>query len=176
MPQSTFNTSTVSPFALTGADLSSSGRLSPVQGRRLSTQSARLRAERAAFRLAEDDRVRLVFLFGSAVDPPGPTVGDVDLAIVTAEDLSLNEFLELRADVVDAAGDVDLVSLNEASIVLCWEVARSGVCLYAAEADEKLAFILQAQRRYWDFRPFLDRHWELAGLRIAERRRHGIQT
>lgn len=139
---------------------------------RLTQEKARERAERAASRLAADPRVRLVYLFGSAVDPSVAAVRDVDLAVWTQPVLSSRRLLELRADAVLAAGGpVDLVSLNRASILLAREVAETGVCLYARSEEAEVEFVTRARSRYWDFRPFLEVQWRHAGERLEQRRR-----
>lgn len=139
---------------------------------RLDPETARELAGHAASRLGRDPRVRLVYLFGSAVDPDVPGVRDVDLAIWSEPPLSTRELLELRADAVLAAGGpIDLVSLNRASILLAWEVAESGVCLYAQPAEAEVEFVTRARSRYWDFKPFLEVQWRHAGERLEERRR-----
>ena len=135
-------------------------------------EEARRCALRAAQHLARDPHVRLVYLFGSAADPSRTTVRDVDLAVLTDPPLAQDELLRLRADVVLAVGgEIDLVSLNDASVVLAWEVADSGDCLYASDPDTEVAFVTRARARYWDFKPFLDEQWRLAGQRLEERQR-----
>src|ERR1035437_9036563 len=142
------------------------------RSQRLSAEEARSGAERAAQFLTGDPRVRLVFLFGSAADPGRPAVRDVDLAVLTNPPLSLDELMRLRADVVGATGaPIDLVSLNDASVILAWEVADSGRCLYARDADAETEFVPRARSRYWDFKPFLDQQWRLTAQRLEERRR-----
>lgn len=139
---------------------------------RISVQEATRRAAVAVRVLAGDPRVRLVFLFGSAAHGERPTVGDVDLAIFTEPALDLDELLRLRADVVVAAGGaVDLVSLNQAGVRLGWEVADTGRCLYAATPEEETDFVVRARSRYWDFKPYLEAQWRLAGERLEERLR-----
>jgi hypothetical protein len=66
---------------------------------------------------------------------------------------------------------IDLVSLNDASVVLAWEVADSGRCLYARDPDAEIGFVTRARARYWDFKPFLDQQWRLTAERLEERRR-----
>jgi len=140
--------------------------------RHLDAAAARDAARRAAICLAEDPRVQLVYLFGSAADSAQDTVRDVDIAIQSEPPLSFDELLRLRADAVAAAGaPLDLISLNEASVVLAHEVADSGECLYARTSDAEVDFVTRARARYWDFRPLLDAQWELAGERMKERRR-----
>ena len=142
------------------------------RSQRLSAEEARSGAERAAQFLTGDPRVRLVYLFGSAADPGRTAVRDVDLAVLTNPPLSLDELMRLRADVVGATGaPIDLVSLNDASVVLAWEVADSGRCLYARDADAETEFVTRARSRYWDFKPFLDQQWRLTAQRLEERRR-----
>lgn len=137
---------------------------------RLPVAVARARAESAAAALARDPRVRLVFLFGSAADPDAAATRDVDLAVLTDPPVSLDELLRLRADAGEAAGGpVDLVSLNDAGVVLAWEVADTGRCLLADPPEAETEFVVRARSRYWDFRPYLDAQWELAGERLEER-------
>jgi predicted nucleotidyltransferase len=144
--------------------------------RHVVAEEARAAADRAAYMLARDTRVKLVYLFGSAADPDRKLVRDVDLAVLTDPALSLDELMRLRADVVVAAGaPVDLVSLNDAPIVLAHEVATSGKRLYVRDPDIETEFVTRAHARYWDFKPFLESQWRLTGERLEERRR-GPQT
>jgi predicted nucleotidyltransferase len=138
----------------------------------MSRSEALAYAERAAARLARDPRGLLVYVFGSAAATGRPHARDVDLAVLTTSALSLDELMRLRADVVEATrAPVDLVSLNEASIVLAHEVADSGRCLYARAPDVEVDFVTRARARYWDFKPYRDAQWRLAGERLAERQR-----
>jgi predicted nucleotidyltransferase len=135
-----------------------------------SAEVARQAAERAIRHLAQDVRVQLVYLFGSTVDPGRARVRDVDLAVLTDPPLSLDELLQLQADLGAATGAaIDLVSLNDAPVVLAHEVADSGRCLFARDADVEVEFVTGVRARYWDFKPFLDEQWRLAGERLKER-------
>jgi predicted nucleotidyltransferase len=141
-------------------------------GNLLSGADAIAHAERAAAILARDPRVLLVYVFGSTVALPRRPARDVDLAVLTRPPLSLDELMRLRADLVDAThAPIDLVSLNDASIVLAHEVVDSGRCLYARNSEIEVEFVTRARARYWDFRPYRDEQWRLAGERLAERRR-----
>ncbi len=144
--------------------------------RHLTAEEARLIAADAAQQLAHDGRVQLVYLFGSAADPERKLVRDIDLAVLTIPPLPLDELMRLRADAAAAtAAPLDLVSLNDASVVLAHEVATSGTCLYARDPEIETEFVTRAHARYWDFKPFLDEQWRLTGERLEERRR-GSQT
>jgi predicted nucleotidyltransferase len=114
--------------------------------------------------------VQLVYLFGSTVDPDRTAVRDVDLAVVTDPALTVDELTRRRADLVSLTGaPIDLLSLNEASIVLAHEVVESGRCLYARTPDVETEFVTRTRTRYWDFKPYRDEQWRLAGRRLAER-------
>ena len=140
---------------------------------RLTHAEARERAERAARILAADERVRLVFLFGSAADPERASVRDVDLAVLT-DPMDFEDLVRLRADAVGAGGgDIDLVWLNEAPPVLAWEVAETGLCLHSSPPETRVDFICRARREYFDFKYFLDRQWQLMRERQRERQ-HGL--
>ncbi len=140
-------------------------------GRPLSPAEARQCAERAARLLAEDPRVLLVYVFGSAAHRDRGTVRDVDVAVLTDPPLSLDALVRRRADLVAATGAaIDLVSLNEAPIVLAHEIVDAGRCLYARTPDAETEFVTRTRARYWDFKPYRDEQWRLAGERLAERR------
>jgi hypothetical protein len=111
----------------------------------------------------------------SAPPPTKREVRDVDLAVLSDPALSLEELMRLRADAAAAAGGapIDVVSLNDASIVLAHEVADTGRCLYARSPDVETEFVVRARARYWDFKPFLDEQWRLTGERLEERHRRG---
>jgi len=100
---------------------------------RIPAARARETAERAAACLAADPRVQLVFLFGSAADLQRASVRDVDLAVLSAPSISFDELQECRADLMkDGAVGIDLLSLNDASVVLAHEVADTGRCFLRA--------------------------------------------
>lgn len=144
---------------------------------RIPLDVARERAERAARLLAADPRVKLVFFFGSAADPGRKIpVRDVDLAILTDSTLNVWEFMRLHGDAVQAAGgEIDLVSLNEAGIVLAREVVDTGRCLYADPPELETDFVCRARMRYFDFKYYLDEQWRISGERVEERLR-GLQS
>lgn len=137
----------------------------------LGAAEARQCAERAARFLAQDPRVQLVYLFGSAAQPDRNRVRDMDLAILTDPPLSLDELMKRRADLAAATGaPIDLVSLNEAPIVLAHEVVEGGRCLYARTPDIETELVTRTRARFWDFKPYRDEQWRLAGQRLRERR------
>jgi len=70
---------------------------------------------------------------------------------------SRDELLDLRADAIEQAGPgLDLISLNQAPIVLAHEVAQTGECLYATDSELRVEFVCKALREYWDWQPYLE--------------------
>lgn len=86
--------------------------------------------------------------------------------------LSPDDLRALRADLVNLTHcRIDIVDLDDASVVLAWEIADSGECLFSRTPDDELDFVLRARSRYWDFKPYLAEQWRLAGERLEERKR-----
>jgi predicted nucleotidyltransferase len=107
---------------------------------KFSGADARDAATRVAQRLALDERVRLIFLYGSAADPTRSEVRDLDLALSCAPRLPMSERLRVQADAgAVAAMRVDLIDLDEAGVVLFWEVAETTRCLFARDVITQLA-------------------------------------
>ncbi len=141
--------------------------------RHLTSDQARRHAEQAARILARDARVKLVYLFGSAAQGDRPSVRDVDIAVLTDTPMTGDDLTRLRADLVLATvAPIDLIPLNDAPIVPTREVADTGVGLFARSDDVETEFVTRARARCWDFKPFLEEQWRLAGERLEERR-HG---
>jgi hypothetical protein len=89
----------------------------------------------------------------------------------TQPPLALDELTRLRADLaLEIGAPIDLVSLPEASIVLAHEVAETGECLFARTPEDETEFVLRARARYWDFVPYREEQWRLAGERLEARR------
>ena len=136
----------------------------------ISASTARERARRAAEILSRDPRVRLVYLYGSAVHSAEEPVGDVDLAILMNPAMDAEDLFRLRADLVLAVGaSIDLVSLDRAPIVLAHEVVDSGSCLFTRCPEDETDFVVRTRSRWLDFQPFREEQWRLAGERLRER-------
>lgn len=89
--------------------------------------------------------------FGSARDGQVRSGGDVDVGILTAEPLSLDDRLSLVIELQAAwgYGDVDLVVLNDANPILRFE-AVSGRRLFCRDVAAMAAFVSLTAREYED--------------------------
>jgi len=71
---------------------------------RFSGAGARNAAAEVARWLAADERVRLIFLYGSAADPTRSEVRDLDMALSYSPPITMPELLRLQADSVRSRG------------------------------------------------------------------------
>jgi predicted nucleotidyltransferase len=125
---------------------------------------------RAAKRLATDPRVRVVYLFGSAAHGGLVPPRDLDLAVLTEPALRLEELLRVQGELQqELAIPVDLVSLNEAPIVLAHEIIEGGRCLYARSPEDETELVTRTRMRWWDWLPVREAQWRASGERLEER-------
>ena len=94
----------------------------------------------------------------------------MDLGVLADPPLSLEELTRWQADLRQATGvPVELISLGVVPVVLAHEVVESGACLFARDPDVEAEFVTRTRARWWDFKPYREAQWRLAGERLAER-------
>ncbi|MGE0489621.1 MAG: nucleotidyltransferase domain-containing protein [Vulcanimicrobiota bacterium] len=99
--------------------------------------------------LARRENLVGAWLFGSQASGRAGPGSDVDIAVLAARPLTLEERLELQAALEDALKgvEVDLVDLRRASVVLQFE-ALHGIRLLVRQADEVARFSSLVGREY----------------------------
>ena len=99
---------------------------------------------------AQDSRVVLAVLFGSAKDGTVRQGSDVDIGVLLSQALSpvcfFNFYVEMTSR-LNSIGELDLVDLNHAGSVLAFE-ALSGRRLFVRDPDAVAAFSSQVARQY----------------------------
>jgi len=126
--------------------------------------------EAATKLLSAEPRVRVAYLFGSAARPDALRPRDLDLAVSARPPLDLQELLQLQGRLQEAlAVAVDLVSLDDAPIVLAHEVVESGRCLYARSPDDETELVTRTRMRWWDWLPVRERQWQASEERLEAR-------
>ncbi len=120
--------------------------------------------------------VRLAYLFGSQAQGRAHALSDVDVALLLAEHLSPLEQSRVRLRLTGELmallqrEDVDLVVLNQASLLLRHRVLRDGRLLFANDDRERVRFAAETYRRYLDCRYMYDVLDEAMFARLQEGR------
>jgi hypothetical protein len=126
--------------------------------------------ERVTEILSAEPRVRVAYLFGSTARPSAVPPRDLDLAVCARPPLTLPELLRLQGQLQEAIRrPLDLVSLDEAPIVLAHEIIEGGRCVYARSPDDETELVTRTRMRWWDWLPVRERQWRASGERLEER-------
>ena len=127
------------------------------------TQTAMLsdeHADRLREVFAAHPAVRAAYVFGSVAAGRERDRSDLDLGIVVDFDRwePTDHKVSLITACMEAAGRdwIDLVVLNDASLVVQFEAVRPNAPLYGADDFNHGAFVSKVVRMYWDFKPYLD--------------------
>ena len=116
----------------------------------------------------------LVYLFGSYAREKADAESDVDIAVLSDDGSSPQERLRLRLCLTRALADalaipiekIDVVVLQDVSILLQYNVIRKGKLIFAKGPSARIAYTLEVERRYEDELPFLERETEMTLQRL----------
>lgn len=120
--------------------------------------------------IAEKYHLSLVLLFGSQATGKTHSKSDVDIAYFGQEPLSLAEESKLVIDLMQAfrTDAVDLVSLQNASPLLRYQIAGSGRAIYELTPGLFTSFFIHALRQYEEAKPLFRLRSKYLDKRIAE--------
>lgn len=123
---------------------------------------------RAATVAGREADCRLIVLFGSAARGSGSTPADVDVAVLSSDEL---DTVALTNRLIQDLGfqEIDIADLGHADPLLMMLVARDGVPLYEGRPGEFARFASLAARRYADTRKFRDMEQREIEEFVAER-------
>ncbi|RLK51504.1 putative nucleotidyltransferase [Alkalispirillum mobile] len=117
--------------------------------------------------LAAEPLVVCAYLFGSVARGDAGPRSDVDIAVLTSNDVKpglLSPLTRLKLDLEDALGQrVDLIHLNHAPPDLVHRVLRDGLLLIDKEPNRRISFEVQARNEYWDLLPILKEYRRAQG-------------
>jgi uncharacterized protein len=100
--------------------------------------------------------LELAVLFGSGAQNRLRPDSDLDVGIIPSTDLTLRDELDMAATLTAASGrEVDLVRLDQPSVLLRWEAAKSHVLLLARTPGALPQFLARAALDHADFAPML---------------------
>lgn len=130
--------------------------------------------------------VVVAYLFGSVARSRADHLSDVDIAVLLDENVGSEEKVERQLNfMVDldeyANREVQVVLLNLAPPLLTYRVVQDGVLLYERNRAERLAFVVQARKVYFDLKPWLDFHTQalfddIREVGLSERRKRRGST
>lgn len=108
---------------------------------------------RAVDTLTGDERIAIIYLFGSRASGSTDSEADFDFAIHTTGAFTWDDLFRFHLPLSRAleSGRFDLVWLNRADPVLTFDAVATGVCLWYADAETLNDFELKARKRFWDY-------------------------
>ncbi len=112
-----------------------------------------------------DDQIQkfpidLLFLFGSTIEGFETPRSDIDVAILYQKDsdsktrfrssISISTIIENETN-----KQVDVISLNDASIIMKYQVVTKGILLFCFDEERRIDFQCQTIMSYEDYLPYL---------------------
>lgn len=115
--------------------------------------------------------VLFAYVYGSFAEGNRGRLSDIDLAVCFNQDLSRSERFDLRLRLSSeisgiCATAVDVVSLNDASLSLAFEIIKKGKVLFCKDRDVFVEKEYQVMKRYLDRRYYDLRRTEMVLERI----------
>lgn len=99
-----------------------------------------------------------VYLFGSYASNKRSELSDLDLGIVYNDPSLRERKTDLYADLVkEGFEDVDIVFFNSADLVLQFEIIHHNQLIYRKKGFNHGELFSNTIRKYFDFKPYLDR-------------------
>ncbi|MBC2581685.1 type VII toxin-antitoxin system MntA family adenylyltransferase antitoxin [Clostridium sp. DJ247] len=104
-------------------------------------------------------KIKFAYVFGSQATGKAAENSDVDIAIYFEEEYPPMEDAFIRGDIIEEGKvffkrDVDIVSLNNASLLLKYEVIHDGIVI--KDNDYRADFESLSLREYFDFKYYSD--------------------
>ena len=117
--------------------------------------------------------VKLAYLFGSQAKGTPAKNSDFDIAVLfknPSSPLALKEIACISQELIKSfPPKIDVVSLNCASLLLRYEVARSGKILYCENEIERINFEVSVIKKYADQEPIRKLYNEALHKKILRR-------
>lgn len=120
---------------------------------------------------AQRPEVVAAYLFGSQAEGVARPDSDVDLAVYLdpVPDDDLGYRLDMMEDTRRIAGkDTEIVILNQAPLLLQFQVIQKGIILYERSGEERAYYEMSAVGRYYDYQRYLDFYTSQLAKRIKE--------
>lgn len=118
--------------------------------------------------------VLLAYVFGSVANENVGPLSDIDFAVYFKDSLSKGQrrelYLDILNDLIEVLGDeIDLVTMNDASLLLNFNIIRSGEIVFKRSEDDRIHIESEIMRRNLDMEYYRERHADTKIKRIAQR-------
>jgi len=119
------------------------------------------------------DSVILAYLFGSTVRGDAGRLSDIDIGVLVNENLSKKDRFDLELKLMGEIAvlinknKIDLIILNEAPLLLAYNIIKDGIILKSSET-ERVNFETKILSMYLDEKYYIKRHTEETLKMIAE--------
>jgi uncharacterized protein len=136
-----------------------------------------LRSDEAA-KVFRDHEVLAAYLFGSLARERTHAESDIDIAIVFERSVDRSCYSDHRLRIlmelsrILPTDEIDVVTLNEAPLLLAFQVLRDRVVLYSVDEHSRAEFEIKMVSMYYDFLPSLDYYRRELFRQIKE---HGLR-
>lgn len=120
---------------------------------------------------SKSNEVVAAYVFGSYAENIARPDSDIDIAVIlepVPKD-TLEYRLVVMEDIKRLTGlDADVIVLNEAPIMLQFQVIQKGKVVFERDADERAVFVMSVASRYYDYKRYFDYHARNLAERIKE--------
>ena len=123
--------------------------------------------------LSKRKDIEFAYLFGSRAKGRFNRVSDVDLAVFVNEKLDSQKRFSLRLELISLVGhelrrdNIDLVILNEAPLLLSFNVIKDGIIIFCLNESRRIHFEAKVMSRFYDQQYYLKRRLDLSISQIA---------
>jgi len=107
--------------------------------------------------------IDLAYLYGSAAKDATTNLSDIDIALVSAQSVSVGESLNLELDVQSALSrqanvrNADVRMISEYPLAFQGQVVLHGILLYGRNDEFRIEYETRTRDTYLDFKPMEDR-------------------
>ncbi|WP_190239924.1 type VII toxin-antitoxin system MntA family adenylyltransferase antitoxin [Pelotomaculum schinkii] len=120
---------------------------------------------------SKNNEVMAAYVFGSYAEDVARPDSDIDIAVIM-EPVSRDTMeyrLAVMEDIKRLTGlDADIIVLNEAPIMLQFQVIQKGKVVFERDADKRAVFVMSVAGRYYDYKRYFDYHARHLAERIKE--------
>lgn len=123
--------------------------------------------------LSNKDNIILAYLFGSTVRGDTGILSDIDIGVLLDENISNKDRFDVELKIISEIAilinknKIDIVVLNEAPLLLSYNIIKTGVILKSNE-PERIKFETRILDEYLDQKYYINRHSYDSLKRIAQ--------